>query len=105
MNDTPRTLKDAAVAAALDGLASANRNFAAAYPGPRPGRQPVHTVYGGADLFRADSAAKLGALARQALNRYAPDFETFAEVVGVPSEPAELDIEYSFVYERAVAST
>jgi len=90
MNDTPRTLKDAAVAAALDGLASANRNFAAAYPGPRPGRQPVHTVYGGADLFRADSAAKLGAVARQALNRYAPDFLTFAEVVGIPDEQTEL---------------
>jgi hypothetical protein len=90
MSDTPRTLKDAAVAAALDGLASANRNFVAAYPGQRPGRQPVHTVYGGADLFRADSAAKLGAVARQTLNRYAPDFELFAKVVGIPDEPAGL---------------
>ena len=90
MNDTPRTLKDAAVAAALDGLASANRNFTAAYPGQRLGRQPVHTVYGGADLFRADSAAKLGAVARQTLNRYAPAYEIFAKVVGIPDEPAEL---------------
>jgi hypothetical protein len=90
MNDTPRTLKDAAIAAALNGLASANRNFAAAYPGPRAGRQPVHTIYGGADLFRADSAAKLGAVARQTLNRYAPDFATFAQVVGIPAEPADL---------------
>ena len=46
---------------------------ARAYPGEPEERQPVHTVYGGAHLFRADSAPKLGALALAALDEYAPD--------------------------------
>ncbi|MGH8934875.1 MAG: DUF6986 family protein [Acidimicrobiia bacterium] len=47
-------------------------------------RQPIHTVYGGAHLFRADSAGKLGALALRALEEYAPDPETFAAAIGLP---------------------
>ena len=35
-------------------------------------RQPIHTVYGGAHLFRADTAARLGATALKALHEYAP---------------------------------
>ena len=42
-------------------------------PGEPEDRQPVHTVYGGAHLFRSDSAQKLGALGLAALNEYAPD--------------------------------
>jgi citrate lyase beta subunit len=47
-------------------------------------RQPVHTVYGGAHLFRADSAEKLGALALRSLQDYAPDPETFTRAIGLP---------------------
>ena len=43
----------------------------------RPRRQPVHTVYGGAQVFQSDSAAKLGALALHTLEEFAPDAETF----------------------------
>jgi citrate lyase beta subunit len=43
------------------------------YPGESERRQPVHTVYGGAHLFRADTAERLGALALAALDEYAPD--------------------------------
>jgi citrate lyase beta subunit len=44
-------------------------------------RQPVHTVYGGAHLFSADTAPKLGQLALHALRTYAPDAATFAAAV------------------------
>src|SRR6185503_10439054 len=44
-------------------LREANVAFAKAHPGESPGRQPVHTVYGGAQLFSADSARKLGGVA------------------------------------------
>jgi citrate lyase beta subunit len=44
-------------------------------PGPR---QPVHVFYGGAHLFTADAMLKLGALARQALEEYAPDAAALA---------------------------
>jgi citrate lyase beta subunit len=62
-------------------LSEANRKVAAAYPGDRLDRQPVHTVYGGAQLFSADVAARLGAAARRALEEYAPDTATFARAL------------------------
>ena len=39
-------------------LRPANLAFIALHPGDAPARQPVHTVYGGAHLFRADTAAQ-----------------------------------------------
>ncbi|MDP9349441.1 MAG: phosphoenolpyruvate kinase, partial [Gemmatimonadota bacterium] len=49
----------------------------------------VHTVYGGAQLFRADSVPKLGALALRALEAYAPDAATLGGALGLPAEGAE----------------
>lgn len=51
-------------------------------------RQPVHTVYGGAQLFRPDSIPKLGAVARQALDRYAPDPAALGQALGIGDHPA-----------------
>jgi citrate lyase beta subunit len=51
-------------------------------------RQPVHTVYGGAHLFTHDTCQKLGALARQALQEYAPDPDALAEAFELPQELA-----------------
>ena len=52
-------------------------------------RQPVHTVYGGAHLFTADAASKLGALALKALNVYAPDARGLASAFELPDSLAE----------------
>ena len=57
--------------------------LARAYPGESLGRQPVHTVYGGAQLFRADSVPKLGALALQAFAEHAPSPGSLAAAVGL----------------------
>jgi citrate lyase beta subunit len=65
-------------------LHEANNNFAAKYPGETGRRQPVHTVYGGAHLFKSDSAARLGSLARRSLDQFAPDFLSFAKAIGLP---------------------
>jgi citrate lyase beta subunit len=65
-------------------LHQANDNFADVYPGETGKRQPVHTVYGGAHLFKSDSAARLGALARRSLDQFAPDFMSFAKAIGLP---------------------
>jgi citrate lyase beta subunit len=65
-------------------LQEANQEFARKYPGEAGRRQPVHTVYGGAHLFKADSARKLGELARRSLEQFAPDSLTFARAVGLP---------------------
>ena len=64
-------------------LGVANRQFAADYPGERADRQPVHTVYGGAHLFKADIAARLGAAALRALEEYAPRPAAFARALGL----------------------
>ena len=59
-------------------LRKAHRAAARNLPGELAERQPVHTVYGGAQLFRAESARKLGDLAARALDEYAPDAAEFA---------------------------
>jgi citrate lyase beta subunit len=74
---TPRQL-----ASILSTLQQTNRGVAKAFPGETGDRQPVHTVYGGAHLFKSDSAVKLGAVARSTLDSYAPDAATLAGALG-----------------------
>ena len=77
-------LTDHELKPALDRLARVNREVLARYPGERPGRQAVHTVYGGAQLFKADTARRLGALAIKALDEHAPDPVSFGSALGIP---------------------
>ena len=46
-------------------------------------RQPVHTVYGGAHLFRGDTARKLGEVALRNMDEHLGDAETLAAVLGI----------------------
>jgi citrate lyase beta subunit len=64
-------------------LSDANRAFMQHYPGESNRRQAVHTVYGGAHLFKADSAQRLGRVALRSLEEYAPDAATLAQVLGL----------------------
>src|SRR5438132_10838569 len=82
-----------AAAAPLDAALAA---FARRFPGDSPARQPVHTVYGGAQLFKSDTPKKLGALALRALEQYAPDGATLAGAIGLDAGQAET------VYARVV---
>jgi citrate lyase beta subunit len=61
-------------------LRASQATWAALYPGERPERQPLHTVYGGAHLFGTDTVAKLGRLALRALHEHAADPDTMAGV-------------------------
>ncbi|MFT7581597.1 MAG: citrate lyase beta subunit [Myxococcota bacterium] len=70
-------------------LNTANAAFADQYPGERPDRQPVHTVYGGAHIFKASTAGKLGQLALRSMSTYAPDAASFADALGIPAHLAE----------------
>src|SRR5215813_9197361 len=65
-------------------LVEPGRAYLERYPGETDSRQPVHSVYGGAQLFKADTVTRLGVLARQALEHHAPDAETFARAIGLP---------------------
>jgi len=79
-------------------LSSANKEFACHYPGESNRRQAVHTVYGGAHLFKADSPARLGAVALRSLGEYAPDAATLARVLDTKA-PTHLSQK---VYDRIV---
>ena len=63
-------------------LKEANTAFQKIYPGDRSERQPVHTLYGGANLFRHDSAKALGERALEVFLTYAPDHKVFGQVFG-----------------------
>lgn len=74
--------------AELDLLRRANLAQLARFPGDRPERQPVHTVYGGAQLYRAHTTERLGQLALASLAEHAPDAFAFAEALQLPGYAA-----------------
>jgi citrate lyase beta subunit len=82
------SLDQSALAEASAALREANLAFAKAHPGESPGRQPVHTVYGGAQLFKSDSVPKLGAIALRALDQYASKPVTLGAALGIAGHPA-----------------
>ena len=69
--------------ALLNELGRANLDFQKKYPGDKPDRQPVHTVYGGANLFKSDTAKKMGEIALRNLQTYAPDAKSLAAVLSI----------------------
>ena len=83
-----RTLAPEEVQMVLAQIEEANRDFAARFPGDSALRQPVHTVYGGAQVFRSDTAPRLGALARRSLEEYAPEPQDLGRVLGLPERLA-----------------
>jgi citrate lyase beta subunit len=92
----PTSLTPEEVFSAARELSRANADFVGRYPGDPERRQPVHTVYGGAQVFRFDSAAKLGAHALRSLEEFGPDAETFGGAVGLAGPLA------SIVYTRVL---
>ncbi len=94
------TLSAAAADAVFRPLAQANQEFMGHYPGEPAHRQAVHTVYGGAHLFRADTAVKLGKLALRSLEAYGPDASTFAEALGLDCGPDLAATVYRRVVEK-----
>jgi citrate lyase beta subunit len=79
-----RSLPEELIRDASAPLKEAHRAFARRYPGPNNRRQPVHTVYGGAHLFHADTARRLGEKALLAIEEFAPNFAIFAKAIGLP---------------------
>lgn len=65
----------------LNELKTANLRFQQIYPGDKSDRQPVHTVYGGANLFKSDTCVKMGEVALKSLQTYAPNFVVLANVL------------------------
>ena len=72
------------IPAARTALKKSNQAHVQRYPGESPRRQPVHTVYGGAQLFKAETSLKIGQLALGAFREYAPDAKTLAGCLELP---------------------
>jgi hypothetical protein len=64
-------------------LDTTNARLASDFPGDGPERQPVHTVYGGAHLFRSDTASKLGELALESLQTWCPSGSDLSDLLGI----------------------
>ncbi|MBS1517839.1 MAG: phosphoenolpyruvate kinase [Bacteroidetes bacterium] len=67
-------------------ISEANAEIRKYYPGDSPERQPVQTVYGGAQLFKSGSIKKIGELALQSMNEYGSDPEIFTDALGIKGD-------------------
>jgi citrate lyase beta subunit len=66
-------------ASIFNNLSTANQAFNKIYRGDREDRQPIHTVYGGANLFKSNTTDVLGDVALKSLLHYAPNFVEFGK--------------------------
>ena len=78
------SLSETSLREIVETLSVSNNGFMEHYLGETGRRQPVHTVYGGAHLFRADTARRLGQVAERSFAENASDFVVFARAIGLP---------------------
>src|SRR5689334_7121056 len=94
------TLTSEMTASILEPLIGANTAHDALFPGEPAERQPVHTVYGGAHLFKTETASTLGSLALKLMSEYgAPDAAALASCVGLSAGDRLAGV----VYQRVLA--
>lgn len=96
MKSGNRSLSPAATKGLLRPLGKAWKNHVASFPGEAEERQPVHSVYGGAHLFKADTAKKLSELSLKALRESAPHAASFGAALDL--DPRLVDT----IYDRVV---
>jgi citrate lyase beta subunit len=79
------TLSAAEIEEITERLRPSLASLAKQFPGESGRRQPVHTVYGGAHLFKSDTAVRLGQLAVRSFEQFAPDAVTFGKALEIPA--------------------
>jgi len=77
------SLATAELNALLQELQTGNAQHRQLYPGESARRQAVHTVYGGAQLFKFNTAKKIGDLAYQGMEKYIPTAATLTELFAI----------------------
>src|SRR5947207_11551437 len=101
INQNPqRSLGTTATAEITGTLNHATKAFMRRCPGESNRRQAVHTVYGGAHLFKTDSAQKRGAVALRSLEEYGPDAATLASAIGMNGDKQFAQRVYDRVIEK-----
>src|SRR4051812_31424063 len=86
----PTTLDENEIAKFTAPLDRALEPFMKRFPGSAGERQPVHTVYGGAQLFKSDTTRKLGEKAMSILHEQGVDPFTFGRAIGLSDVHAEV---------------
>ncbi|KAA1419007.1 aldolase [Nocardioides humilatus] len=105
---TPEDLAGQLLGALDERLAPVDAELAADYPGDRPGRQPVHTVYVPADRYRADLVPAYGAAALALIDEHPDRFRRIvgtgdlvarvrAKLAAEPVEDLRIDFEDGYV--------
>lgn len=80
------TLKPNSLSKILSDLATSNKKLKKIYPGEGSDRQPVQTVYGGAQLFKRNTTKRIGELAAKSFEEYLPNHNALREVFGITDE-------------------
>ena len=93
-------LSDASLEKLLAKLDKPAAKFMRFYPGESEDRQPVHTVYGGAQLYKAETTSKIGQLGLKFVKTHAPDALTFARMMGESDDPALTQVIYDRVLKK-----
>ena len=96
MKPSRTSLFPALTRALLRPLGKAWKEYTRAFPGDPEERQPVHSVYGGAHLFKADTAKKLSELSLKALREAAPEPEALGSALNLDPRLAKT------IYDRVV---
>ena len=94
------TLDNKDISSVLSDLGKANLKLKEIYPGESPDRQPVQTVYGGAQLFKSTTTKRMGELALKSFLEYAPDLNVFAGVFGLDENKKLTELIYKKVIEK-----
>lgn len=83
------SLENTKVSAIGQLLTRSQADFYMSYPGDPTRRQPVHTVYGGAQLFSSETPTKVGNLALKAFTENVPDPGSLATIFGMDRDVAQ----------------
>jgi hypothetical protein len=94
------TFNEANIGGILDNLKAANEVISEYRQGENGNRQPVHTVYGGAHLFKSDTGTRIGELAMKNFKQYAPEWSVLKKALGMTCSDEIAQVVYKRVEEK-----
>lgn len=81
-------------------IAKGNKDYKKIYPGESLDRQPVTTVYGGAQLFKSNTTVRIGELALKAYKEYIPNAHVLATILGWNQQNELNEVIYDKIEEK-----
>ncbi|MBS1515617.1 MAG: phosphoenolpyruvate kinase [Bacteroidetes bacterium] len=81
-------------------ISKGNKDYKKIYPGESLERQPVTTVYGGAQLFKSNTTVRIGELALRAYKEYIPNANVLATILGWNQQDDLNEVIYEKIEEK-----